>query len=62
MSRRPSTFRQSDLTRALKAARKAGVEVERVEIGQDGKMVVVLSREGSHQERERNVNEWDTEE
>ena len=60
--RRPATFRQSDLVRALKAARAAGVEVDRVEIGPDGRMVVVLSREGAAaQERERNVNEWDTE-
>jgi hypothetical protein len=58
--RRPAAFRQSDLTKALKAARAAGVEIERVEIGADGRMVVVLRKEGCAQEREQR-NEWDSE-
>ena len=41
MSRRPSKFRQTDLTRALKGALAAGIEIERVEIDKDGKIVVV---------------------
>jgi hypothetical protein len=58
--RRPAMFKKADLTRAITAARAAGCEVERVEIGADGKMVVIL-REAPDQERERNVNEWDNE-
>jgi hypothetical protein len=39
--RQQPTFRQSDVTRALKGVRAAGFGVERVEIGKDGKIVVV---------------------
>ena len=41
MSRAPATFRQSDITRAIRAARKAGVENVRVEIAKDGRIVIV---------------------
>jgi hypothetical protein len=42
MSRSPSTFRQTDLTRAIKAARNAGVEVARAEIAKDGKIFIII--------------------
>jgi hypothetical protein len=42
MSRSPSTFRQTDLTRAIKAARNAGVEVTRAEIAKDGKIIIII--------------------
>jgi hypothetical protein len=42
MSRTPATFRQNDITRALRAAGAAGREVRRVEIDRDGKIVLVL--------------------
>ena len=41
MSRAPATFRQSDVTKAIRAARKAGVENVRVEIAKDGRIVSV---------------------
>jgi hypothetical protein len=41
MSRGQQTFRQSDVTKALKAAVKAGIAVERLEIDKDGKTVIV---------------------
>ena len=44
MSRGPATFRQRDLTAAVKAMRAAGCEVARVEIGKDGKIVVVTGK------------------
>ena len=37
----PLKFRQRELTRAMKAMQAAGVEVERIEIGQDGKIIIV---------------------
>lgn len=43
MPRGKCTFKQSDLTRALKATKAAGVNVVKIEIEPDGKMVVVLS-------------------
>jgi ribosomal protein L25 (general stress protein Ctc) len=42
---RRSAFRQSDLTKALKAAKAAGSEVARVEIAPDGRMVVVMTKD-----------------
>ena len=43
MSRRPCKFKQSDVTRALRGAAKAGVEVGRIEIAKDGTIIVVPS-------------------
>jgi hypothetical protein len=41
MSRGPCTFKQSDVTRALRGATKAGIEVDRCEIAKDGRIVIV---------------------
>jgi hypothetical protein len=59
MSRGPSTFRQQDVTRALRATVAAGIEVERVEIDKDGKIVVVASKVKQPGEEGSTVNEWD---
>lgn len=40
-----AAFRQSDVTRALQGARKAGFDVGRAEIGRDGKIVLVARGE-----------------
>lgn len=42
MSRGPCTFKQLDVTRALRATQKAGIAIQRVEIGKDGKIVLVV--------------------
>jgi hypothetical protein len=55
MSRRPCTFKQRDVTKAVKAIVAAGVQVERVEIDQGGKIVVVTG--GSSESIGK--NEWD---
>ena len=47
-----------DLTRAIKAVKKAGADVARAEVARDGKIVLVLQKDGeppSMSER----NEWD---
>jgi hypothetical protein len=44
LPRRPSIFRKIDLTRALKAAREAGVELARVEIDLSGKIILVTGK------------------
>ena len=43
MSRAPSTFLQQDVTRAVKALRAAGVNIVRVEVTKDGKIVIVTA-------------------
>ena len=54
------TFREVDLTRALRAARKAGENVARAEIARDGKIVLVLN--GDRKALPNNErNEWDDE-
>ena len=44
MPRRPTAFRQVDLQRALRAARSAGVEIERIEIEPETGKIVIISR------------------
>jgi hypothetical protein len=41
MSRAPSTFRQQDVTRAVKAVAAAGVHIARIEIDRLGKIVII---------------------
>jgi hypothetical protein len=45
--RAPCIFRQSDVTRALKAARKAGFERVRVEVDTDGRIVLIAGNVGA---------------
>lgn len=45
MARGACTFRERDVTRALRATRAAGIEVRRVEIDKHGKIVLVTSGE-----------------
>jgi hypothetical protein len=52
------TFREVDLTRALRAAKKAGAHVARAEIARDGKIVLVLKKDGEPSSRNER-NEWD---
>ena len=46
MSKAPSSFKQRDVAAAIKAARAAGLEVERVEVDREGKIVIVTRHEG----------------
>ena len=44
MSRGRGNFRQGDMTKAFKAAVAAGVEISRVEIEPDGRIILVAGK------------------
>ena len=56
MARAPSTFRQQDVTRAVKAVRCAGMDIARVEISRDGRIIIVVPAVAA---QTRDENEWD---
>lgn len=59
MGRGPCTFRQRDLTLAMKCAQAAGVEIVRVEIDRNGKIVVVAGKAVEGADQSSGGNEWD---
>ena len=60
MARAPSTFRQQDVTRAVKAMVAAGVDLERirVEISKAGSITVTVNASDDHGD-DKGGNEWD---
>lgn len=50
MSRGRCTFRQSDATKLVKAVVAAGIEVARVEVDKEGKIVVFVGKSGETSE------------
>jgi hypothetical protein len=44
MPRSPCSFRETDVRRAIKATRSSGIEIARVEIDKNGKIVVVTAK------------------
>ena len=59
MSRRPATFRQADITRAVKGARAAGVDITQVEIDKDGRIILVAAKSTDETLNGVERNEWD---
>jgi hypothetical protein len=47
-----------DLTRAIKAVKKAGADVARAEVARDGKIVLVLQKDDEPPSMSES-NEWD---
>jgi hypothetical protein len=46
-ARAPSTFKQGDITRAVKGAFAAGAQSVRVEVGVDGQIIVIADKSGT---------------
>jgi len=59
MARAPSTFRQQDVTRAVKAVAAAGVQIARVEIDKTGKIVIITAELTDRLGELTEANEWD---
>jgi hypothetical protein len=59
MARAPSTFRQQDVTRAVKAVSAAGVHIARVEIDKSGKIVIITAGPTDRPGDMTEANEWD---
>jgi hypothetical protein len=57
MARGPATFKQADVTRALRGTVAAGVDVQRIEIDKTGKIVVVTGK--PERVPVSNINDWD---
>ena len=57
MARGPCTFKQADLTRALVAAKKAGIDIRRFEI-ENGKIVVITGKPESEPEQANDLDNW----
>jgi hypothetical protein len=58
MARGNLKFRQTDLTRALKAARAAGLEVARIEMDTDGRPVLVIGKPESRVTGGSELDQW----
>jgi hypothetical protein len=58
--RGPSRFRQGDVTKAVKAAKAAGVDVARIEVSSDGKIAIITGKPGEANEANSEAaNPWD---
>jgi hypothetical protein len=56
MARVCAAFRQQDLVRAIRAAKLAGVDIRRIEIDPNWKIVIFV---GNGEPDQREANEWD---
>jgi hypothetical protein len=57
MPRGSCTFKQGDITKAVKAVVAAGVQVARVEVDREGRIIVVVGKPVEPQAEE--ASEWD---
>jgi hypothetical protein len=53
------TFRQRDVAAAIKAAKAAGCTIARVEVGRDGRVILVLATGDKPSTEPASGNEWD---
>jgi hypothetical protein len=55
MARAPSNFRQQDVTRAINAAKRAGLDIVRIEVDPKTARIIVIIAE---RENKPDENEW----
>ena len=58
--RRPLIFKKTDITRALKGVRAAGMEIRRIEINKEGVIVMVPCNPEEPADASTEANEWDS--
>ena len=58
--RRPSIFKKTDVTRAARGVLAAGVPIDRVEVGKDGRIIIVASKPDEPIVDGCEKNPWDT--
>jgi hypothetical protein len=59
MSHGPYRFRESEARRLIKAAHSAGVEIGRLEISPDGRLVIIPGKPTEPPAQSAELNEWD---
>jgi hypothetical protein len=59
MGRGPSSFREIDVRRAIKAARAAGIEVERIDVKKGGGFSIIPGKSGEQIDAATETNPWD---
>jgi hypothetical protein len=57
--RRPSLFKERDVTRATRAVLAAGLHIARVEISREGAIAVIPGKSEKPSKQETEGNEWD---
>ena len=58
MSRGPSTFKERDLTRAVRAVVKAGLEVTKVTVDTGGQITVIVGHGNCEVEPPSELDQW----
>jgi hypothetical protein len=58
MSHGPYRFRESEARRLVKAARSAGIEIGRLEVGPDGRIAIIPGKPTEPPARSEPPNEW----
>lgn len=59
MARGALAFKQTDVVRAVKAARAAGLEIGRIEIERNGRIVIIPGPANQIHSEGEGANEWD---
>jgi hypothetical protein len=59
MTRRPSSFRQQDVTRAVKAVTAAGVDIARIEVDTATGRITITTGRAAEPGWGKIPNEWD---